>query len=696
MAGLRASWRRAAGWAALALGLASAGVGAARQFAAGLGPLDLSVITEGSPLVSDRDGRLLRPFTTADGRWKLPVNTGDVDPGYLALLKAYEDQRFDSHGGVDWRAGLRAGWQMLRNGRIVSGGSTLTMQVARLLEPREERSLAAKARQVARALHLEQGRSKTTILNYYLTLAPYGGNIEGVRAASLSYFGKEPKRLALSEAALLVALPQSPEVRRPDRHPAAARRARDRVLDLAAARGAISPAAAAHAKADPVPTARKPFPMHAPHAAEAALKAAPEQRSHRLSLDYRLQTALEGLARERAEMLAPKVSLAIIAVDNRSGEVRAHVGGPDYFDRARAGSLDLTQAVRSPGSALKPFIYAFAFEAGLAHPETILEDRPSRHAGYAPENFDLTYQGSVSARLALQNSLNVPAVDLLNDVGPYRFIGRLRAAGAEIVLPREGQPGLAAALGGLGIRLTDLARLYGGLTRGGGTLPLAFRPVERVERGEELRLTTPVAAWYVADILRGTPPPTNAAGGRIAFKTGTSYGYRDAWAVGFDRATTIAVWVGRPDGVPVPGQTGRGAAAPVLFEAFARLGGSNEAVPMPRDALVASNAGLPPPLRALRKDVPRLAGGQAPALKIAFPPDGARIDLGLKLGQEASDLALKATGGQLPLIWLVNGRPVLSGEIRRQSSWTPDGAGFARVSVMDATGASDSVQIRLE
>ena len=689
--------RRLAGFSALALTVASAGVGGVRQFAASLGPLDLAKTQEGSPLVSDRDGRLLRPFTTADGRWKLPVSVAEVDPGYIALLKAYEDQRFDRHGGVDLRAAVRALWQMVRHGRVVSGGSTLTMQVARLLEPREERSLAAKARQVVRAVQLEAMANKATILDHYLTLAPYGGNIEGVRAASLSYFGKEPKRLALSEAALLVALPQSPETRRPDRHAGAARAARDRVLDLAVARGAISAAEAEHAKADPVPTSRKPFPMHAPHAAEAALKAEPGRRSHRLTLDYRLQTALEALARERAEMLPPKVSLALLAVDNATGEVRAHVGGPDYFDASRAGAVDLTQAVRSPGSALKPFIYAFAFEAGIAHPETMLEDRSSRHAGYAPENFDLTYQGSVTARTALQNSLNVPAVDLLSDVGPYRFIGRLRSAGADIVLPREAQPGLAAALGGLGVRLSDLARLYVGLTRGGTTQPLRWRLDARLPVGEEARLTTPVAAWYVADVLRGTPPPTNALGARIAFKTGTSYGYRDAWAAGFDRRTTIAVWVGRPDGVPVPGQTGRSSAAPILFDAFQRLGGSNETLPMPRDALVASTGALPPPLRALRKDVPKaLAAGMTPALKIAYPPDGARIDLGFRPGQEGSDLALKATGGQLPLIWLVNGKPLSEGEIRRQASWKPDGQGFARVSVMDATGATDSVQVRLE
>lgn len=685
------------GGAAVALGLGAASVGVVRQFAVGLGPLDVSVAQEGSAIVTDRNGRLLRPFTTTDGRWKLPVALGDVDHSFLALLKAYEDQRFEQHSGIDWRAMGRAAWQMARHGRVVSGGSTLTMQVARLLEPRENRTLEAKARQMVRARQIEQGRTKAQVLDLYLALAPYGGNIEGVRAASLAYFGKEPKRLSLAESALLVALPQSPEARRPDRHPEAARRARDRVLELAVARGAIASDDAEAARGDPIPAQRKAFPMMAPHAAEQALRERPELRIQRLSLDYRMQSALEALARERLETLPARTSLAMLVVDNLTGEVRAHVGGPDYFDAGRAGTVDLAQAVRSPGSALKPFIYAMAFEAGIAHPETMVDDRPSRFASYAPENFDLSYQGNVTARYALQNSLNVPAVDLLSEVGPTRFIGRLRAAGAEIALPKDAQPGLALALGGLGTRLSDLAVLYGGLARGGSTTPLVWRTRVLAARASEQRLTTPVAAWYVADILRGAPPPSNALPGRIAFKTGTSYGYRDAWSVGFDRRVTVAVWIGRPDGVPVPGLVGRTHAAPVLFDAFARIGADYEPIPVPADALITRTANLPPPLRHMRKDAPKtMAAALTPALKIAFPPDGARIDLGLKPGQDKSDLVLKAQGGQTPLIWLVNGRPVTAGDFRRQASWAPDGAGFARVSVMDATGATDTVHVRLE
>jgi penicillin-binding protein 1C len=665
------------------------------RYAESLGPLDLKATDDRSTLVLDRDGRLLRAFTTTDGRWRLPLRAAEADPRFLAMLMAYEDRRFETHRGVDPWAMLRAASQALTNGRIVSGGSTLTMQVARLIEPREERSFTAKLRQVIRAVQLERRFDKREILALYLTLAPYGGNIEGVRAASFAYFGKEPRRLSYAEAALLVALPQSPELRRPDRFAERARHARDRVLDIAAARGLVDRYEADMAKAEALPLERRAVPILAAHASEAAVKAEPASKIVRLSIDARLQASLEALVVERVAALGPKLSGAMVVVDNATGEVRAHVGSADYFSVERAGAVDAAQAIRSPGSALKPFIYALAFEEGIAHPETILEDRPARYGGYVPENFDLSYQGTVTARRALQLSLNVPAVELLSELGPARFLARLRGAGVDIVVPKDSTPGLALGLGGLGIRLTDLARLYVGLARGGDVPALTWRAHEGTE---SRRLTEPVAAWYVTDTLKGAPPPVNALPGRFSFKTGTSYGYRDAWSVGYDRRYTVAVWVGRPDGAAVSGLVGRVAAAPILFDAFARIGGDAETIAAPRGVLFATTATLPPPLRHLRKDAPKnIAATLNAKLKIAFPPDGARVDLGLKSSPAVfAQLALKATGGVPPFIWLVNGAPVASPELRRETTWTPDGAGFARVSVMDAKGATDSVLVRLE
>src|SRR4051812_15867692 len=439
----------ATGWRAVSLAVVIAAVVSAFalwRFAENLGPLNLSVAEERSTVVLDRDGRLLRPFATPDGRWRLPVATRDVDPRYVAMLKAYEDARFDRHPGVDPLALLRAGAQLVRHGRVASGGSTLTMQVARLLEPRDERTALAKLRQLVRAAQIEQRLSKDAILTLYLTLAPYGGNLEGARAATLSYFGKEPKRLSFAEAALLVALPQAPETRRPDRFGETARRARDRVLDRAAARGVLTEAEARAAKAEPVPSERKGFPMLAAHAAAAGVAERPGEPVHRLSLDARLQASLEALAAERVAGIDARLSAAILVVDNATGEVRAHVGSPAYLGRERAGAIDMTAALRSPGSALKPLIYALAFESGLAHPETLLDDRPSRYGAYQPDNFDLAFQGTVTARRALQQSLNLPAVELLNQLGPARLLARLKQAGIPIAMPKDAAPGLAVGL----------------------------------------------------------------------------------------------------------------------------------------------------------------------------------------------------------------------------------------------------------
>lgn len=682
--------------AAMAAAVLGLGVpGSYRAYERSLGALDVAPAFRGSTITVDRQGRLLRAFTAADGRWRLPVAVGDVDPRFFVLLQAYEDRRFRQHGGIDALAMARAALQLATTGRIVSGGSTLTMQVARLLEPREERSLAAKLRQIVRALELEAHYSKDEILGFYLALAPYGGNLEGLRAASLSYFGKEPRRLSWGEAALLVSLPQAPETRRPDRAPDIARHARDRVLARAMSRHLLTADDYATALAEPVPRLRKPFPMLAPHLTEAALRATPDRRILQTSLDRQLQTGLESIARQAVDRLGPKLSVAMVAVDNASGEVRAWVGGADYLSVERAGSLDLVQALRSPGSALKPFIYGLAFELGIAHPETVLEDRRTRFGLYAPENFDLSFRGQVTARTALQQSLNIPAIDLLSAVTPGRFLARLHNTGTEVVLPGDTGPGLAVGIGGLGIRLADLTRLYVGLARG-GSVPQLITRLDMPRRAADRQITTPQAAWYIWDVLRGAPPPDNAPAGRIAFKTGTSYGYRDAFAVGYDRRTTIGVWVGRADNAAVPGLVGRLVAAPVLFDAFARLGNEREPLPRPAGIISGPTASLPPPLRHLRKDVPTTAVVTTGELKIAYPPAGSTVDLGLSNGLAGVQLALKAQGGAPPFTWLVNGIPVGRPDLRRQSAWTPDGAGFARISVLDSRGASDSVAIRLQ
>ena len=662
-----------------------------------LGTLPLEQARKVSTTIVDRNGKLLRAYAMADGRWRLPVDTKtSVDPGYLKLLLAYEDRRFRQHRGVDPLALGRAAFQLVTSGHIVSGGSTITMQLARLMEPRRERSLSAKLRQMVRAIEIERQLSKDQILDLYLALAPFGGNLEGVRAASIAYFSKEPKRLTLAESTLLVALPQSPETRRLDRYPDKARAARDRVLDRMVEEHRVSEEDAVQARAVAVPRLRKPMPILAPHSSDAAVATVKDTPVIRLTLDANLQKVLEALARDRAIAQGPNISVAMIAVDNESGDVLARVGSSDYFDERRAGQVDMTRAVRSPGSTLKPFIYGLAFEDGFVHPESLIDDRPIRFGSYAPENFDMTFQGTVPVRKALQLSLNVPAIALLDRVGPSRLSSRLKQAGGNLVLPKDEAPGLAMGLGGVGVTLQDLAQLYSGLARLGSTHQLREIMTVKDDR-EPMRLMDRAAAWQVGNVLIGTPPPENGVHNKIAFKTGTSYGYRDAWSVGFDGRMTIGVWVGRPDGAPVPGLVGRTAAAPILFDAFARTGKIPAALPKPpKGVLLASNAKLPLPLRRFRPVGELIRTGSDQAPHIQFPLNGSRIDVDRSNNGQAAAMPVKVAGGVLPLTMLVNGISVGEIDSRRQRLVDPPGPGFARLTVIDATGAADTVVIRVQ
>jgi penicillin-binding protein 1C len=649
--------------------------------------------------VVDRNGALLRPFSLPDGRWRLAAKPEQVDKRYLEMLVAYEDRRFPDHIGVDPIALIRASWQLFTNGEIVSGGSTLSMQVARLIEPRKHRTITAKLAEIVRAIQLEARLSKPEILELYLTLAPFGGNLEGVRAASHAYFGKEPSRLTIGEAALLVALPQAPEVRRPDRAFGVATRARNRVIDRMLASGVITVAEANRAREEIVPRVRRELPQLAPHAAEAALAAFPKQQRHHLAIDAVIQRRLEELVREKLPGLGSHVSVAILVADNETGEVLARIGSAGFNDAERAGRIDMTRGVRSPGSTLKPFIYGLAFEDGVAHPETLIEDRPTRFGNWRPENFDLTFQGTVTLRRALQLSLNVPAVALLESVGAQRLFARLETSGAQLHLPQGEVPGLAIGLGGLGLRLEDLTTVYTALARGGEAFPLVHRLDVKSQKERRARLLDPVSAWYVGNVLIGAPPPENAVFGKIAYKTGTSYGYRDAWAIGFDGKRTIAVWVGRPDGQPVPGMIGRVVAGPILFDAFSRAVSKIEPLrAAPAGAIVASTARLPLPLRRFTPiGETRTAASAEPPLKIVFPINGAQLALErIDPASPPQPIAIKTNGGNAPYRFLVNGAPVGEADFRNATFWQPEGPGFVRLTVIDSAGATDSVVVRLQ
>ncbi len=649
--------------------------------------------------VLDADGQLLRAFATHEGRWRLKTTAKDVDPQFVRMLVAYEDQRFWQHKGVDPWALMRAAWQFATHGRIVSGASTLSMQVARLIEPREGRSLTAKLRQLARAIQIERRLSKTEILDLYLTHAPYGGNLEGIRAASLAYFGKEPRRLTVSEAALLVALPQLPEKRRPDRHLMAAEAARQRVLTRMAVAAVIGEGEAERAAAVAVPERRLQLPTHAAHVAEAALRKQPNGPRHQTTLRRPIQKALETVARDAAAKLGPKVSIAMVMADARTGEIVGEVGSADYFDASRSGWIDMTRVSRSPGSTLKPFIYGLAFEEGLVSQETIIEDRPADFFGYRPRNFDMTYQGDVSIRQALQLSLNVPAVRLLDAVGPSRMMMRFRRAEVRPVLPPNEAPGLAIGLGGLGVTLKDLVQLYAALSNRGQPMRLGDGIQDRPGEIEGESLLDPVATWQITDVLSGVLPPAGAVQRGIAYKTGTSYGYRDAWSVGFDGRHVLGVWVGRPDNGAVPGLTGYGSAAPILFEGFAKSGVATTPLPRaPAGATRIAQSELPISQRRFSLNSNGLVSAvvREPAPQIVYPPEGARVELGVDTAGTPMPLVLKLQGGRAPFRWLANGKPLPETSRRRINQWVPDGAGYSTLTVIDAAGRAASVRVFLD
>lgn len=644
------------------------------------------LIAESSPEVLARDGTLLRAYTVSDGRWRLHATLEEVDRRYVDMLLAYEDKRFRSHPGIDWRASLRAVAQALRHGEVVSGGSTLSMQVARILEDGTTGQWQGKIRQVRVALAMERRLGKKAILELYLNRAPFGGNLEGVRAAALAYFGKEPRRLTPAEAALLVALPQSPERRRPDRAHEAATAARGRVLDRMVGKAVLTAAEARAALRDPVPDRRRDFPALAAHLSDRLLAQSPIGTRYPTTLDGRLQAALEALAAQAAREIGPRISVAILVADHRSGEILASVGSAGYQEDRRAGWIDMTRADRSPGSALKPLVYGLAFDQGLAHPETLIEDRPMAFGSYAPQNFDNRYRGTIRLADALRQSLNIPVIQLTEALGPERLLAHMKRAGMQPKLPR-GRPGLAIALGGLGVTLQDLTQLYAGIARGGASVRL-FAAQGRAQPTPR-RILSPEAAWQVTDILAQLPPPPRASHGPMAWKTGTSYGNRDAWSIGYDGRHVVGVWIGRADGTPVPGAFGAVTAAPLLFASFDRLKGRREAFPPPPPAVLqVPNEALPGPLRHFASRSAVLSTVSPSAPKLAFPPDGAELETG-------GNLVVKLRDGQPPFTLLANGAPLATGLRRREARFDWSAPGFLKLTVIDARGETARTSVRV-
>jgi penicillin-binding protein 1C len=513
-------------------------------------PLSISPKKTTQTIVA-QDGTPLWRFADENGIWRYSVTLDEVPDYYLDVLLNYEDRYFYEHIGINPIALLRAAWQNITNVRIVSGGSTISMQVARLLYP-HDRTLFGKLKQIFRTLQLELHYSKKEILTLYINHAPYGGTIEGIGAASWSYFGKPPKDLTRSEATLLAVLPQAPSRLRPDRFPERAQKARDKVLDRLATFHVWPDELIEQVRRYNVSVYSRKTPQLAPLLAYRLKNKYPNDNIIHSTIETSIQYHLEDLAANRVKRLAPKTSLAILVVDHTDMTVKGYVGSADFNDKERFGEIDMISALRSPGSTLKPFIYALTIEEGMIHSESLLQDVPRITTDYRPTNFDEGFNGPVSASEALSKSLNLPAVQLIELYGPKRFTGKLAAVGLRLYSIAN-NPNISYILGGASLRMDQLVSAYSAFARHGNVSPLRFTQAEPLI---EKPFLSDGSAWITKQMM--------VKSNQLFYKTGTSYGYRDAWAVGVNSRYLIGVWVGRPDGTPVAGQYGSVSAMPIL------------------------------------------------------------------------------------------------------------------------------------
>lgn len=557
----------------------------------------------------DRDGRLLAATIAADEQWRFaPV--AQVPPRFAEALLTFEDRRFYYHPGVDPLAVLRAARDNLRARRVVSGGSTLTMQLARQIAGHEQRTLMAKLHEAVLALRLELRFSKDELLALYASHAPFGGNVVGLNAAAWRYFDRPPTELSWAEAAVLAVLPNNPALLHPGRNREALQRRRDQLLDTLFAQGAFTALDHRLALAEPLPQAPQPLPRLAPHLLDTLQQRGNAGFFH-TTLSRSLQQSVAAIAARHGQRLAREGvhDLALLVLDHRSGEVRAYVGNHAAGAADRAGSMvDLIQRPRSNGSLLKPFLYALMLDEGQLLPPTLVVDIPTHFAGYSPENYDRQYRGAVPAEQALARSLNVPMVRMLREYGVERFHDQLTALGLSTLFRPPSDYGLALILGGSESTLWELATLNMNLVRVArdGVDAQPIRPQWLLGQTPEPlpAVVGQGAAWLTLAALTDVVRPGEdslwreySSSQMIAWKTGTSFGLRDGWAIGSNGQYTVGVWAGNAEGQGVPELTGTAAAAPVMLEVFSLLG-VTPWLPVPHWALqtleVCANDGLLP------------------------------------------------------------------------------------------------------
>lgn len=628
-----------------------------------------------SPRVTDRSGQNLLERTGRDGQWRLPVRLSEMSPHVIHATVAAEDKRFYSHWGVDGQAALRAAGQNALHLQTVSGASTLTMQVCRMLDDRP-RTVWSKAVESMRSLQLERLYTKDQILETYLNIAPYGRNLRGIEAASLVYFGKHAKDLSLAEAATLAAVPQSPQRLEPDRHPQRAVQRAKVVLARMQQAGMISAQQRQQALAQGVVAKVTPHVVRAPHAAWLALSQRPG--GARTTIDLSIQGQLERLCAQQAKALPAGSDIAAVIVDIPTGEILAMVGSLDA-SRAHDGQVNGAIAWRSPGSALKPFVYAAAFEARRLDGNSTVYDLPVHLAGWSPANFDKTFNGPLPAAEALRRSLNVPAILVAQGVGLGRCRGVMESVGLHLPTDAQSRAGLAMVTGAIEVRLLDLVEAYATLGRLGKHLPLRLLadspmqpPRQAVDVDVCLALDEILSSRHRRP--RGMELLTPQQVPWFMWKTGTSSARRDAVAVGHNGRYAMGVWVGRFGGQGDGAFVGGEAAEPLLAQLFSLEGLRMEnAPPLPTPWAVRFPLPKPPEMEA--------------DLAITYPHDGA-VFLALDDQAVVGPIVNRSEG----LSWFLNGALIDGPRAARLTL----SRGSYELRCVEAGGSASAVRFRVK
>ena len=557
-----------------------------------------------SQIITDKDGNMLHAFLSPDDKWRMKTELNEINPLLSKAILFKEDKYYFYHPGINPVAVFRAAFNNILKRKKTSGASTITMQVARLLYP-AKRNYSNKLIELFRSFQLEWTYSKEEILQLYLNLVPYGGNIEGVKAACWFYFGIQPSHVNLSQAVILSIIPNRPGSLHPKKGTELITAERDKWLKKLLAGNFITELDANKAIEETIDMPRRPVPRSTPHLAVRLKSATENKTTIHTTIDRVIQEKIESISYNHHRRLSLKNihNLAVIVVENKSRKVRAYLGSPDFNDIEHSGQVDGCDAVRSPGSTLKPLVYALAIDKGIITPKTMLEDVPVNFSGYAPENYNAKCNGLTSASKALSFSLNIPAVSLLNETGLREFTDKLRKCGFAS-LKKDSEMGLSVILGGCGVKITELAGMYSAIANGGAYVPLIYYEEDTLKKPAPVLSTA--SAYLITEMLTEMVRPdlpnnyeSSIHLPKIAWKTGTSYGRRDAWSIGYNRKYTIAVWAGNFNGEGVPELTGADIATPLLFDLFNAIDYSSDnywyTAPKSTDLrLVCSRSGLPP------------------------------------------------------------------------------------------------------